>query len=65
MGKMVAEAGFPKIIQFAQSIEVVIWAAFPPSVPAFLSPLCCDKKSSTQVGLRAIPRKNPCQGSKP
>lgn len=58
MGKVVVEVSFYEIIEFAQSIEAV-WLElfgqlFPPSVPAFLSPLCYDKKSSTQVGLREI-----------
>jgi hypothetical protein len=44
-----------------QSIELLELFLFgqlnPPSVPAFLSPLRCGKKSFTQVGLRVIQRK--------
>jgi hypothetical protein len=52
-----------------QSVELVSWKFFgqlyPPSVPAFLPPLCSGKKSSTQVGLQEIHRKNPYQDFKP
>lgn len=66
MGKVVAEADFYEIIEFAQSVELrsLNWFGqlFPPSVPAFLLVVPPRKKSSTQVGLREIQCKNPCQG---
>jgi hypothetical protein len=38
--------------RFIQNLILLLWAAIPPSVPAFFVALRSIKKSSTQVGLR-------------
>lgn len=38
-------------------MSIIIWAAIPPSTPAFLFVVPPQKKSSVQVGLQ-IPAKN-------